>query len=44
MKFYWSMPAGLQIHFRNELEQYEHELLNGNLQKSWRQLERAHRV
>ncbi len=42
MKFYWNMPAGLEIHFRNELEQYERELLNGDLQKSWRQLERAH--
>lgn len=42
MKFYWNMPAGLEIHFRKELEQYERELLNGDLQKSWRQLERAH--
>ena len=42
MKFYWTMPAGLEIHYRHELEKYEKELLNGNLQKSWRQLERAH--
>lgn len=42
MKFYWTMPAGLEIHFRDELEKYERELLNNNLQKSWRHLERAH--
>lgn len=36
------MPAGLEIHYRDELEKYKRELLKGNLQNSWRHLERAH--
>ena len=42
MKFYWSMPAGLKVHYRLELENYKKEISNDNLQIAWRQLERAH--
>jgi hypothetical protein len=42
MKFYWSMPAGLKVHYRQELEKYKAELSLGNLQVAWRHLERAH--
>jgi hypothetical protein len=42
MKFYWTMPAGLKIHFRHELEIYKCEISKGNLQHAWGQLERAH--
>lgn len=42
MKFYWIMPGGLKEAYRRELEIYESELLKGNLQAAWRQLERAH--
>ena len=36
------MPAGLKTYYIKELEKYESELLKGNLQDAWRQLERAH--
>lgn len=42
MKFYWSMPAGLKAHYRQELESYRSEMSKVNLQLAWRQLERAH--
>jgi len=42
MKFYWKMPPGLKVHYRQELEKYKTELSLGNLQVAWRQLERAH--
>ena len=42
MKFYWSMPAGLKVHYRQELEIYRREMTNENFQLAWRQLERAH--
>jgi hypothetical protein len=42
MKFYWSMPAGLKVSYRKELEIYKRELSNNNLPLAWRQLERAH--
>lgn len=42
MNVYWSMPDGLKIHYRKELELYRAELENGNLQVAWRHLERAH--
>ncbi|MBX2914525.1 MAG: DUF3703 domain-containing protein [Cyclobacteriaceae bacterium] len=42
MKLYWSMPDGLKIHYRGELELYKTELDKGNLQDAWRHLERAH--
>lgn len=42
MKFYWSMPAGLKVHYRLELKKYKSELNKGNLQVAWCHLERAH--
>ncbi|MDB5247864.1 MAG: hypothetical protein JWQ40_2258 [Segetibacter sp.] len=42
MKFYWTMPAGLKIHYLQELQDYKRELLNGDLNLAWRKLERAH--
>ena len=36
------MPAGLKANYIKELEKYKSELLKGNLQDAWRQLERAH--
>lgn len=42
MKFYWTMPEGLKVLYRRELNKYENEILKGNLELAWRQLERAH--
>ena len=42
MKFYWSMPEGLKIHYKIELEKYKAELLKENLSCAWEHLERAH--
>ena len=42
MKLYWSMPVGLKIYYRLELESYRSEMSKANLQQAWRQLERAH--
>jgi hypothetical protein len=42
MKFYWSMPAGLKVYYRKELEIYKREMSDDNLQLAWRQLERIH--
>ena len=42
MKFYWSMPAGLKVHYLQELEKYRSDLSQGNFPAAWRQLERAH--
>lgn len=42
MKFYWSMPEGLKVNYRKELEIYRREMSNANLQLAWRQLERLH--
>ena len=42
MKFYWTMPAGLKTHYRQELEIYKMEISKGDLKLAWRQLERAH--
>jgi len=42
MKFYWSMPEGLNVNYRKELEIYRREMSNANLQLAWRQLERVH--
>ncbi len=42
MKFYWSMPEGLKVNYRKELEIYRREMSNANLQLAWRQLERVH--
>jgi hypothetical protein len=42
MKLYWTMPAGLRVHYMQELEIYKKEISKGDLQLAWRQLERAH--
>ena len=42
MKLYWSMPVGLKVYYRQELENYRSEMSKANLQLAWRQLERAH--
>jgi len=42
MKVYWSMPEGLNVNYRKELEIYRTEMSNANLQLAWRQLERLH--
>ena len=42
MKFYWSMPNGLKVYYRKELENYRIEVAKANLQLAWKQLERAH--
>ncbi|MBP6810750.1 MAG: DUF3703 domain-containing protein [Saprospiraceae bacterium] len=42
MKLHCSMPKGLKIHCRSELDTYRTELAKGNLPKAWHHLERAH--
>jgi hypothetical protein len=42
MELNWKMPAGLKVHYRQELEKYSTEFANGKLQVAWRHLERAH--
>ena len=42
MKLYWTMPAGLKVYYRQELEIYNMEISKGDFHKAWRQLERAH--
>ena len=42
MKFFWTMPNGLKYYYQKELERYKYEMLQGNLQLAWRQLERLH--
>jgi len=42
MKVYWTMPAGLRAHYRQELEIYKMEIRKADFQRAWRQLERAH--
>ena len=42
MKFYWSMPAGLKIHYENEPGEYRAGILKDNLHSAWRHLKRAH--
>jgi hypothetical protein len=42
MKTYWTMPEGLKVHYRIELENYKTEVTKGNLRLAWRKLERAH--
>jgi len=32
MNFYWSMPEGLKVTYRRELEKYEDEIAKGNLE------------
>ncbi len=42
MKLYWTMPAGLRAHYRQELEIYKMEIDNADFYRAWQQLERAH--
>ncbi len=42
MKFYTSIPKGLKPYFETELENYQNEYANGNLESAWNHLERAH--
>lgn len=42
MKFYTSLPKGLQPFYQAELEKYRIEYSNGNLKSAWNHLERAH--
>lgn len=42
MKFYTSLPKGLQPFYQAELEKYRIEYTNGNLKSAWKYLERAH--
>lgn len=42
MTVHWTMPAGLKIHYRQELEKYRGAFSKGDLQSAWRHLERAH--
>jgi len=41
MKFYTSLPKGLQPFYQAELEKYRIEFSNGNLKSAWNHLERA---
>ena len=42
MKLHFSIPEGLKTHFNKELEMAAIFLKKGELQTSWRHLERAH--
>ena len=42
MKFYTSIPKRLKPYYNAELENYQTEYSNGNLQSAWNHLERAH--
>ena len=42
MKLHFNIPAGLKTHFNKELEMAATFLKQGELQTSWRHLERAH--
>ena len=42
MKIFWRMPNGLKYYYQKELEIYRYEILQGNVQLAWRQLERLH--
>lgn len=42
MKFYWSMPEGLQTAYHRELASYRQAMSATNLELAWRHLERAH--
>lgn len=42
MKIYWTMPQGIQAHYRRELELYRTEFAQRNLPQAWQHLERAH--
>lgn len=40
MKFYRTMPAGLKVYYRQQLENYRSEMSKANLQLACRRLER----
>lgn len=42
MKFYWTMPAGLKVYYRQKFESYKNEISKADFQCAWRQLERVH--
>jgi len=42
MKFYTSLPSSLQPYYQEELNTFQIEYLNGNLERAWQHLERAH--
>lgn len=42
MKLYWIMPQGIKDHYLRELDLYQTEFAQGNLQQAWHHLERAH--
>ncbi len=42
MKFYTNIPKKLKPYFQTELLNYKMELRQGNLQRAWKHLERAH--
>ena len=42
MKLYTTLPKGLIPYYETELKLYKKELVQGNLQKAWKHLERAH--
>ena len=42
MKFNTTLPSALRPYFEEELHEYEHVLKQGDLQKAWHHLERAH--
>ena len=42
MKFYTSIPKSLKPYYKEELDKYRTEYLNGNLKSAWNHLERAH--
>jgi hypothetical protein len=41
-KTYWRMPEGLKPAYINEIDAYRAAIAKGELQVSWRHLERAH--
>lgn len=42
MKFYTSIPKSLKPYYKEELDKYRTEYLNGDLKSAWNHLERAH--
>ena len=42
MRFYTSIPTTLKPYFNNELTQYQHQMMVGNVADAWVHLERAH--
>ena len=42
MKFYFTMPAALKVYCLKQLEKYKNEVSRTELQRAWRQLERAY--